>query len=176
MTTRTTYPIPHRTTKNAAARLNVHGPDDGLSYSLDTISPTSSHDDDSHDSPDVDVDDGAHERTRLTTAPPDDAERRTTTDLETTLSESKRMSKAPLLLRTSPGMGTGSYGAAPVGHSTDEEDGEEEILRRRDKKAANGRHAGSSSRRRRRRVSGSDAGSRAEGSGAAPSPTSTRRP
>lgn len=88
------------------------------------------------------------------------------------------MSKAPLLLRTSPGMGTGSYGSTPVGHSTDEEEEEEEIRRRRDKKAAaasNGRHAASSSRRRRRRASGSDAGERAEGSGAAPSPTSTRR-
>ncbi|OBT69207.1 hypothetical protein VE03_01997 [Pseudogymnoascus sp. 23342-1-I1] len=173
MTSRTTYPIPHRTAKNAAARLDVHGPDDGLSYSLDTISPST--DDTDHD---VDpADDDAHERTRLT-APPDDAERHTTSDLETTSSESTstRMSKAPLLMRTSPGMGTGSYGAAPVGHSTDEEEGEgEEMLRRRNKKAGS-RHTVSTSRRRRRRASGSDAGGYAEGSGAAPSPTSTRRP
>lgn len=167
MTSRTTYPIPHRNTKNGAARLNVHGPDDGLSYSLDTISPVT---DDNED----DADDDAHERTRLTTAPPDDAEQRTS-DLETTPSESTRMSKAPLLMRTSPGMGTGSYGAAPVGHSTDEEEGEEEILRRRNKKTAPSRHTVSSSRRR-RRASGSDAGGHAEGSGAAPSLTSTRRP
>lgn len=166
MTSRTTYPIPLRTTKNgAAARLNVHGPDDGLSYSLDTISPSTA---------DTDDDDDAHEHTRLT-SPPDDAERRTS-DLETTSTESTRMSKAPLLMRTSPGMGTGSYGATPVGHSTDEEEEEEEeTLRRRNKKAAS-RHTVSTSRRRRRRASGSDAGGFAEGSGAAPSPTSTRRP
>ncbi|KFY59719.1 hypothetical protein V497_04122 [Pseudogymnoascus sp. VKM F-4516 (FW-969)] len=171
MTSRTTYPIPHRTTKNGAARLNVPGPDDGLSYSLDTIEP---HTDDEHDEPDVH--DDAHERTRLNTAtPPSDDAAHDTDDIETTPSESTRMSKAPLLLRTSPGMGTGSYGAAPVGHSTDEEE-EDEILRRRDKKVASSRHTASTSRRRRRRASGSSAGGRAEGSGAALSPTSTRRP
>jgi OPT family oligopeptide transporter len=35
------------------------------------------------------------------------------------------MSKAPLLLRSAPGFGTGSYGAAPVGTSTDNSDEDE---------------------------------------------------
>jgi hypothetical protein len=57
------------------------------------------------------------------------------------------MSKAPLLLRSSPGFGTGSYGAAPVGASTENSD-EEDIddVRRRNKrrKASGLRHAVSS--------------------------------
>ncbi|PQE10619.1 OPT oligopeptide transporter protein [Rutstroemia sp. NJR-2017a WRK4] len=45
------------------------------------------------------------------------------------------MSKTPLLLRSSPGFGTGSYGAAPVGASTENsEEDEEDILRREKKK------------------------------------------
>lgn len=39
---------------------------------------------------------------------------------------SARMSKAPLLMRTSPGLGTGSYGAAPIAPSTDASEDEEE--------------------------------------------------
>ncbi|KFY19990.1 hypothetical protein V491_04070 [Pseudogymnoascus sp. VKM F-3775] len=101
MTSRTTYPIPRRASKNGAARLDVPGPDDGFSYSLDTISPsTSTGTDDDHHNFDADDDaDDTHKRTRLT-ASPDDAARQTS-DLETTSSESTRMSKAPLLLRTS---------------------------------------------------------------------------
>ena len=43
------------------------------------------------------------------------------------------MSKAPLLLRSSPGFGTGSYGAVPIGASTEnsDEDDAEHVRRRR---------------------------------------------
>jgi hypothetical protein len=43
------------------------------------------------------------------------------------------MSKAPLLLRSSPGFGTGSYGAVPIGASTENSDEEdtEDVRRRR---------------------------------------------
>jgi OPT family oligopeptide transporter len=55
------------------------------------------------------------------------------------------MSKAPLLLRSSPGFGTGSYGAAPIGASTEnsDEDDIEEIRRRnlRRKKSSGLKHA-----------------------------------
>ncbi|CAG8951745.1 hypothetical protein HYFRA_00005547 [Hymenoscyphus fraxineus] len=46
------------------------------------------------------------------------------------------MSKSPLLLRSSPGFGTGSYGAAPVGVSTEnsEEEDSDDIRSRRDKR------------------------------------------
>jgi OPT family oligopeptide transporter len=45
------------------------------------------------------------------------------------------MSKAPLLLRSSPGFGTGSYGAAPIGASTENSDEEDaDDVRRRDKR------------------------------------------
>lgn len=44
------------------------------------------------------------------------------------------MSKAPLLLRSSPGFGTGSYGAVPIGASTENSDEEEiENVKRRRK-------------------------------------------
>ncbi|KAJ1333431.1 OPT/YSL family transporter [Microdochium nivale] len=56
----------------------------------------------------------------------------------------KRMSKAPLLLRSSPGFGTGSYGAAPIPLETDEIDDDVDrdsdgLPRRRS--AANGRRS-----------------------------------
>jgi hypothetical protein len=57
------------------------------------------------------------------------------------------MSKAPLLLRSSPGFGTGSYGAVPIGASTensDEEDNDDVRRRNRRKKASGLRHAMSS--------------------------------
>ncbi|TVY93592.1 Glutathione transporter [Lachnellula willkommii] len=44
------------------------------------------------------------------------------------------MSKAPLLLRSSPGFGTGSYGALPVGASTDNSEEEEEDVGRQKKR------------------------------------------
>ncbi|KUJ14602.1 OPT-domain-containing protein [Mollisia scopiformis] len=44
------------------------------------------------------------------------------------------MSKAPLLLRSSPGFGTGSYGAAPIGASTENSDEEDHDGRRPTKK------------------------------------------
>lgn len=45
------------------------------------------------------------------------------------------MSKVPLLLRSAPGFGTGSYGAVPVSDSTDGSDEEEnDDIRRRDKR------------------------------------------
>lgn len=44
------------------------------------------------------------------------------------------MSKTPLLLRSAPGFGTGSYGAAPVGASTENSEEEEDNLRRREKR------------------------------------------
>jgi OPT family oligopeptide transporter len=47
------------------------------------------------------------------------------------------MSKAPLLLRSSPGFGTGSYGAVPIGASTDNSDEEDaDDVRRRDRRRA----------------------------------------
>lgn len=46
------------------------------------------------------------------------------------------MSKAPLLLRSSPGLGTGSYGAVPIGASTDNSEEEEEDVRRQKKRRA----------------------------------------
>jgi OPT family oligopeptide transporter len=49
------------------------------------------------------------------------------------------MSKAPLLLRSSPGFGTGSYGAAPIGVSTENSDEDDyEEIRRRDKRRKKG--------------------------------------
>lgn len=57
------------------------------------------------------------------------------------------MSKSPLLLRSAPGFGTGSYGAAPVGASTensDEEDNEDIRRRHKRKKASGLRNAVSS--------------------------------
>ena len=54
------------------------------------------------------------------------------------------MSKAPLLLRSSPGFGTGSYGAAPVAFSTDnsdEEDNEEFRRQQRKKRQSKLRNA-----------------------------------
>lgn len=49
------------------------------------------------------------------------------------------MSKAPLLLRSAPGFGTGSYGAVPVGASTDNSEEEnEEIIRRQKRKKGSG--------------------------------------
>lgn len=56
------------------------------------------------------------------------------------------MSKTPLLLRSAPGFGTGSYGAAPVGQSTEnsEEENEEFIRRQKRKKASGLRNAISS--------------------------------
>ncbi|TVY84258.1 Glutathione transporter, partial [Lachnellula suecica] len=47
------------------------------------------------------------------------------------------MSKAPLLLRSAPGFGTGSYGAAPIGASTDGSEDEDDDVRRRDRRRAN---------------------------------------
>ncbi|KAI9640474.1 hypothetical protein NHQ30_011220 [Ciborinia camelliae] len=44
------------------------------------------------------------------------------------------MSKTPLLLRSAPGFGTGSYGAAPVGASIENSEEEEENLIRREKR------------------------------------------
>ncbi|KAF7894265.1 hypothetical protein EAF00_007779 [Botryotinia globosa] len=44
------------------------------------------------------------------------------------------MSKTPLLLRSAPGFGTGSYGAAPVGASSENSEEEEEIHTRREKR------------------------------------------
>ncbi|ESZ93364.1 hypothetical protein SBOR_6241 [Sclerotinia borealis F-4128] len=44
------------------------------------------------------------------------------------------MSKTPLLLRSAPGFGTGSYGAAPVGASTENSEDEEDRLVRREKR------------------------------------------
>ncbi|KAJ8067900.1 hypothetical protein OCU04_003485 [Sclerotinia nivalis] len=44
------------------------------------------------------------------------------------------MSKTPLLLRSAPGFGTGSYGAAPVGASTENSEEEDEHLVRREKR------------------------------------------
>ncbi|TGO86612.1 hypothetical protein BPOR_0289g00010 [Botrytis porri] len=46
----------------------------------------------------------------------------------------KLMSKTPLLLRSAPGFGTGSYGAAPVGASSENSEEEEEIHTRREKR------------------------------------------
>ena len=46
------------------------------------------------------------------------------------------MSKAPLLLRSSPGFGTGSYGAVPVGASTENSDEEDnDDIRRRNRRS-----------------------------------------
>ncbi|KAB8299050.1 hypothetical protein EYC80_001177 [Monilinia laxa] len=44
------------------------------------------------------------------------------------------MSKTPLLLRTAPGFGTGSYGAAPVGASTENSEEEDDHLIRKEKR------------------------------------------
>lgn len=59
------------------------------------------------------------------------------------------MSKAPLLLRSAPGFGTGSYGGVPVGASTENSDEEDnDDVRRRDRRRGNTsglRHADSSS-------------------------------
>lgn len=44
------------------------------------------------------------------------------------------MSKTPLLLRSAPGFGTGSYGAAPVGASTENSEEEDNHLTRREKR------------------------------------------
>lgn len=164
------YPLHRTSLNNAATRL----PDEGLSYSLDTITPP-------------DLDDVAEASTRLVASPFHSADDvgSETQDLDRSSSETprleRRMSKAPLLLRRSPGLGTGSYGAAPVGHSTDGSDEEEEelILRRGDSKASAGsksRHGASSSRRRRRR-SGSNGGhGQASGDNPRRGSTSTRRP
>jgi hypothetical protein len=60
------------------------------------------------------------------------------------------MSKAPLLLRSSPGFGTGSYGAVPIGASTENSDEEhtEDLRRRRRSKPSGLRNGGSTSRGR----------------------------
>jgi hypothetical protein len=47
------------------------------------------------------------------------------------------MSKAPLLLRSAPGFGTGSYGGVPPGASTDNSDEEDDDVRRRDRRRGN---------------------------------------
>lgn len=68
------------------------------------------------------------------------------------------MSKTPLLLRTSPGLGTGSYGAAPITPSTDVSD-EEDIAARKNPKQTTGsklRHAASFTRWRRPKRNDSD--------------------
>ncbi|KAK6603272.1 oligopeptide transporter 4 [Botrytis cinerea] len=44
------------------------------------------------------------------------------------------MSKTPLLLRSAPGFGTGSYGAAPVGASSENSEEEDEVHTRREKR------------------------------------------
>lgn len=64
------------------------------------------------------------------------------------------MSRAPLLIRSSPAQGTGSYGAVPITHlDTDSDDDVLDDVRRRDKRkdngkatARNGRHGSSASR------------------------------
>jgi hypothetical protein len=64
------------------------------------------------------------------------------------------MSKAPLFLRSSPGFGTGSYGAVPVGVSTENSDEEEteDVRRRRNHKPSGLRNAvGTSGRRNSKR-------------------------
>jgi hypothetical protein len=49
------------------------------------------------------------------------------------------MSKAPLLLRSAPGFGTGSYGGVPAGVSTDNsEEDETDDVRRRDRRRSSG--------------------------------------
>lgn len=44
------------------------------------------------------------------------------------------MSKAPLLLRSAPGFGTGSYGGVPAGASTDNSDNEDDDVQRRNRR------------------------------------------
>ncbi|TGO57172.1 hypothetical protein BCON_0068g00010 [Botryotinia convoluta] len=73
------------------------------------------------------------------------------------------MSKTPLLLRSAPGFGTGSYGAAPVGASSENSEEEEEIHTRREKRKK------SSSTLRNLRNSSSDATFRSTKSNSRPS-------
>lgn len=76
--------------------------------------------------------------------------------------ESPRMSKVPLLLRQSPGLGTGSYGAAPAGPSVyaSEDDDQQELLHdhktTKKKGASTLRHALSFQSRSRRRRQNND--------------------
>ena len=70
------------------------------------------------------------------------------------------MSKAPLLLRSSPGFGTGSYGAVPVGTSTENSDEEDakDVRRRRMLEPSGLRNGGSTSTGRSHKAGRSNSG------------------
>ena len=53
------------------------------------------------------------------------------------------MSKAPLLLRAAPGLGVGSYGAAPI-HASSHSDDEDDVRRRDRRKSSTQKHGSSS--------------------------------
>jgi hypothetical protein len=63
-----------------------------------------------------------------------------------------RMSKSPLLLRNSPGLGSGSYGAAPIGVSTDPSEDEDDNLQHAKSRRSTIRSSMGGSRRSKRRL------------------------
>lgn len=140
---------PHGRSTTFPRHHHAHNALEGRDIPLSTL-PSDSHEHDSrHDLEDDELDpdsDGALLRRHIR----DSAEDADETQIEY-ISPLRRilglMSKAPLLLRSSPGFGTGSYGAVPIGASTetsDDEDSDDGRRPERRKKASGLRNAISS--------------------------------
>jgi OPT family oligopeptide transporter len=116
-----------------------------INIPLSAISSSSSHEHDSKNGSDEEIDpesDAALLRRHRDT---DDVAGDTTEDIGLLRRLAGLMSKAPLLLRSAPGFGTGSYGAVPVGSSADSSEEEEnEDVRQRAKRRSGLRNAVSS--------------------------------
>jgi OPT family oligopeptide transporter len=116
-----------------------------INIPLSAISSSSSHEHDSKNDSDEELDPESDATLLRRHRDTDDEAGNITEDIGLLRRLAGLMSKAPLLLRSAPGFGTGSYGAVPVGSSGDSSDEENnEDVRHRAKRKSGLRNAVSS--------------------------------